>query len=259
VNIKDTVTRQYMRILFEPGIASLIANPFYLIRKELYRAIRQFAPLLSGRVMDFGCGSKPYAKLFIGATEYIGVDVESTGHNHRNSDVDVYYRDNSLPFPNEYFDGVFSSEVFEHIFNLEEILCELARVVRPGGKLLITVPFLWGEHEVPYDFARYSSFGISYLLRKHGFKIIEQKKSLGYFLSCVQIFTVYLHLHVFPRNRFLRILLGAIIIFPIHCVALFLNLVFPYRDDLYMNNIVLAERTAKAPVAVMSDEMTSSL
>jgi SAM-dependent methyltransferase len=242
LSFKDTVARKYMRILFEPGLASLVANPFYLIRRELYRGIRKHAPSLEGRVMDFGCGSKPYAKLFSGAKEYIGVDIESTGHNHRTSKVDVYYQGNSLPFPDEHFDGVFSSEVFEHIFNLEEMLCEISRVVRPGGKLLITVPFLWGEHEVPYDFARYTSFGISYLLRRHGFRIIEQKKTLGYFLACAQSFTVYLHLHVFPRNRFLRILLGTIVIFPIHSAALLLNLAFPYSDDLYMNNIVLAER-----------------
>jgi SAM-dependent methyltransferase len=234
--------RHYMRILFQPGFASLVANPFYLIRRGLYRAIQKYAPTLSGRVMDFGCGSKPYVKLFTRATEYIGVDVEVTGHNHRNSNVDVYYRGNSLPFPNEHFDCIFSSEVFEHIFDLQEILCELARVLRPGGTLLITVPFLWAEHEVPYDFARYSSFGIAYLLRKHGFEIVEQEKTLGYFLACVQIFTVYLHLHVFPRNRYLRALLDTLVVFPIHSAALLLNMVLPYKDDLYMNNIVLAKR-----------------
>ena len=234
-----------MRILFEPGLASLIANPFYLIRRDLYHGISLFAPALAGRVMDFGCGSKPYVRLFSHATEYIGVDVESTGHNHRTSHVDVYYKGNTLPFPNKHFDGVFSSEVFEHIFNLEEMLAEISRVIRPGGKLLITVPFLWSEHEVPYDFARYTSFGLNHLLRKHDFKIIEHRKTVGYFLSCVQTFTVYLHLHVFPKNRILRVILDATIIFPLHAVALLLNLIFPYKDDLYMNNIILAERNGE--------------
>ncbi|MBK8496718.1 MAG: methyltransferase domain-containing protein [Chitinophagaceae bacterium] len=87
-----------------------------------------------------------------------------------------------MPFDNDQFDAVFSSEVFEHIFNLEEILPEINRVLKPGGKLLFTCPFAWPEHEIPYDFARYSSFGIKAVVERQGFTVIEQYKT-GHFLK----------------------------------------------------------------------------
>src|SRR5258708_2808304 len=96
-----------------------LGNPFYFIRSALYKRIKQFAPQLQGRLLDFGCGSKPYQSLFINATEYIGLDYESKGHSHATEHIDVMYDGKTIPFPDGHFNSVFSSEVFEHIFNLE--------------------------------------------------------------------------------------------------------------------------------------------
>src|SRR5437773_3335923 len=105
-------------------------NAFYFIRNALYKKVKQYAPALKGRLLDFGCGSKPYQSLFANVTEYIGVDYNSPGHSHANEQIDVFYDGKKIPFPDEYFDSVFSSEVFEHIFNLEEIIPEIKRVMK---------------------------------------------------------------------------------------------------------------------------------
>jgi len=125
-----------------------ITQPNYLIRKRLLQAISGLSHQLNGRMMDFGCGSKPYKSLF-SVSEYIGVDFENPGHPHLNESIDVFYDGITLPFSDYYFDGVFASEVFEHIFNLPDILNELNRVTKTGGLLLITCPFAFCEHEVP--------------------------------------------------------------------------------------------------------------
>ena len=52
------------------------------------------------------------------------------------------------------------NQVLEHVFNPDDFVREIARVLKPGGALLLTVPFVWNEHEQPYDYARYSSFGL---------------------------------------------------------------------------------------------------
>lgn len=83
------------------GIYSLIAlftNPFYLIRKNLYNNIKSMSGNLSGRLLDFGCGSKPYADMFKNCCEYVGCDIETSGHEHTNENIDVYYDGKHLPF-----------------------------------------------------------------------------------------------------------------------------------------------------------------
>ena len=152
-----------------------ITYPAYLTRNRLLKGIREYSSELKGVLLDFGCGSKPYQSLFT-VKKYIGLDFENPGHPHMNEQIDIFYDGEKIPFPNEYFDSVFSSEVFEHVFNLENILKEINRVMKVNGKILITCPFAISEHESPHDFARYSSFAIRYLFEKSGFQIIKQSK-----------------------------------------------------------------------------------
>ena len=150
---------------FRPNFFSLFINPFFFIRYAYYKNIKRFIPLLKGKLLDFGCGSKPFENLFT-VERYVGVDLENTGHDHKNSKVDVYYDGKHLPFENETFDSLFCSEVLEHIFEPDKILHEINRVLKPGALALITVPFSWIEHEAPFDYARYSSYGLKYLLKR---------------------------------------------------------------------------------------------
>src|SRR5262245_61614066 len=92
---------------FRPGLN----NPFYFIRRALLEKVTQYAPQLNGKLLDFGCGSKPYQSLFTATSEYIGLDYEGEGHSHKDEHVDVFYDGRHIPFANESFDSVFSSEV----------------------------------------------------------------------------------------------------------------------------------------------------
>ena len=158
-----------------------LRDPLYFMRRGLLQAIRDNAKHLTGRIMDFGCGAKPYLSLFNHVDEYIGVDYQGEGHDHTKEEVDVYYDGRKLPFPDDYFDGILSSEVFEHLFNLDEIMAELNRVLKPGGKMLFTCPFVWNLHEEPVDYARYTPYALSALLTKNGFETIQmQRIGTGY-------------------------------------------------------------------------------
>lgn len=105
------------------------SHPLYYIRKGLYNKISLYSRELNGRLMDFGCGSKPYQSLFTNVTEYIGLDYAGEGHSHEQESIDVYYDGKTIPFENETFDSVLSSEVFEHLFALKELLPERKSVV----------------------------------------------------------------------------------------------------------------------------------
>ena len=176
----------------------LIIDPSYLLRKRLLQKLMKLIPEMSGSLMDFGCGSKPYKPLFI-VTDYIGVDFQGQGHSHENELIDVFYDGNTLPFANNRFDSIFSSEVFEHVFNLEHMLKELNRVLKPSGKMLITCPFAICEHETPNDFARYTSFGLKDLLERSGFKILQFDKVGTAFETSSQIFISYFYEGVVRR------------------------------------------------------------
>ena len=109
-----------------------VSHPLYFIRKGLYNKINLYSSQLNGRLLDFGCGAKPYASLFRNVTEYIGLDYASEGHSHSNESIDVYYDGKTIPFDDNCFTAIFSSEVFEHVFSLPEILPELNRVLQKG-------------------------------------------------------------------------------------------------------------------------------
>lgn len=226
---------------FQPGILSIFINPFFFIRYAFYKNIRRYIPHLKGKLLDFGCGRKPYENLF-NVTEYIGVDMIETGHDHKNSKIDVYYDGKRLPFNDSIFDSLFCSEVLEHVFNPEEILPELNRVLKPGAKALITVPFSWNEHEMPYDYARYSSEGIKNLLEKNGFKIIELTKSGNFARVNFQLWALYFF-ELFRKWGRAGHLLSLLFIVPINITGSILLILFPRNESMYFTNIVLAEKT----------------
>ena len=225
---------------FHPDIVSLFINPFFFIRYAFKKNIRQFIPMLKGRLLDFGCGRKPYEKLF-NVSEYIGVDMAGTGHDHKNSKVDVYYDGKHLPFEDESFDSLFCSEVIEHIFDPDEILPEINRVLKPGARALITIPFSWNEHEMPFDYARYTSPGIKHLLEKNGFKVIEIKKSGNFARALFQLWALYFF-ELFKKLGKPGYVLSLLFIAPINILGSIGLVLFPKDHSLYFTNIVLAEK-----------------
>ena len=225
---------------FDPDIRF----PSYFIRNRLLRVLRVLAPRLQGRILDFGCGSKPYRSLFE-TDNYTGLDFENPGHSHKNENVDVYYDGRKIPFENESFDSIFSTEVFEHIFNLEEILPELNRVLRPGGLILVTCPFAICEHESPNDFARYSSYGLKHLMEKNGFVTEEFRKTGNSVETVFQLWMMYIHQHITPWFRKVPVV-RSVFRFMVYtslnlCGRLF-SRILPERKDLYLNNVILCRK-----------------
>lgn len=226
---------------FSPSFAGVFFNPFYFIRRALYHKINQLSKQLSGKLLDFGCGRKPYEHLFT-VNEYIGVDVDQTGHDHKNSKVDIYYDGKMLPFEANSFDSIFCSEVLEHLMNADDVLADLYRVLKPGGKMLLTAPFCWNEHEMPFDYARYSSEGIRHLLQKHGFTITAQEKSGNFARVLLQLLTLYFYELTKQWGRF-GLVISMIFIIPLNIIGVVVLPLFPVNKTMYFNNIVLAEKS----------------
>jgi SAM-dependent methyltransferase len=233
--------RIYMNQMYFPSLFGILINPYYFIRKGLFKGVLLNKNYLKGRLLDFGCGNKPYRKLF-DVKEYVGVDIKESGHSHKNEQIDVFYDGKTIPFGDNQFDCIFSAEVFEHIFNLEHILKELHRVLKPGGHLLITLPFVWEEHEIPYDYARYTSFGINNLLTRNGFEVINLEKTTNFIETVVQMWNSYVYQYLFPSNIFLKVLMVPLFIAPSTIFGIIFSKILPKSKTFYLNNIVVAQK-----------------
>ena len=144
------------------------------------RWVRRLLPLMRGRVLDLGCGTAPYREDILAvAGEYVGVDWPGTIHDTTRVDV---FADLSrpLPFADACADTVTVFKVLEHLQEPGEFLRECGRVLRPGGHIVILVPFLWQVHEAPHDYFRFTRFGLGYLLSRADFADITVHEKTGF-------------------------------------------------------------------------------
>lgn len=225
---------------FNPGFVGLIVNPFYIARKGLSEKIKALSGEINGRILDVGCGTKPYLSFF-SYREYIGLEF-NTGIDSEKKEADYYYDGKTFPFENESFDSIICSQVLEHVFEPKEFLNEINRVLKPNGKILLTIPFVWDEHEQPYDFARYSSYGLIYLFEQSGFKVLKQDKSISNIAVIFQLLSGYFY-KISHRKKILKWLFTLIIIFPLNLLGVILGKIFPDNNDLYLDNVILAQKT----------------
>lgn len=109
------------------------------------------------RVCDIGCGEQPLrARIEASGAEYVGLDI---GQNSRNT-VHVLGGVTDLPFGDNQYDVIICTEVLEHVVDTLAAFRELARVLKPGGVILVSTPFAYRLHEVPYDYVRLTPFMI---------------------------------------------------------------------------------------------------
>ena len=234
----------YKQEQFNPKILGIFINPFYFARKGLHQNVSKLITNLNGKLLDVGCGTKPYENI-CNVDEYIGLEIDDEGNRQHNY-ADVFYDGKTIPFEDKSFDSILSNQVFEHVFNPNQFLKEINRVTKVGGRFLITVPFVWDEHEQPYDYARYSSFGLKHILAENGFEIIEHRKSNNGIEVIFQLINDYLYKVIMTENIYFNLLIIILLMAPINMAGLILSKLLPRNNDLYLDNIVLAKKIKDA-------------
>lgn len=140
---------------------------------SVYRFLRRELAPCRGRVLDVGAGQAPWRELLTQA-EYVGLDVESAGDfGMRSTPGVIYYDGITMPFPDDSFEHVLCSEVLEHVPDASAFMAEVARVVRPGGSLVLTVPWSARLHHLPHDYRRLTRHGLVALFEASGFTDIR--------------------------------------------------------------------------------------
>jgi SAM-dependent methyltransferase len=131
------------------------------------------------KLLDAGAGDSPYRQFFEHTT-YIAIDMAATDY-HRFRSIGVRGSLAALPFSSEAFDGILCTQVLEHVPDPGRVLSELARVLKAGGRLFLTVPQSWEVHEAPYDYFRFTRYGLDVLFQSAGLDVVTINPRGGYF------------------------------------------------------------------------------
>lgn len=137
-----------------------------------------------GSLLDLGCGHVPFYGMYREYVEKVTC-VDWAESLHQNQFLDhCHDLTQPLPLPDESFNVVICSDVLEHISQPANVWHEMQRVLKPGGVVLLNVPFLYLIHEEPYDFHRYTEFGLKHYAETAGLEV-EELRSIG---SITQVF-----------------------------------------------------------------------
>ncbi|MFA5000610.1 MAG: class I SAM-dependent methyltransferase [Candidatus Paceibacterota bacterium] len=211
-------------IFFRPSWYSIFLNPYFISRRALYCQIRKFSRVVphNSKILDVGCGNKPYKNLFL-SSSYQGIDIEGGGHTDQEKTVDKFFDGVHIPFPDNQFEVILCTQVLEHTPEPAKLLNEMARTLKTDGQVFITTPFVWNEHEIPYDFYRFTRYGLEQLLTQNGLEISSLTQTTGIFGVLGQIFSAFVFESLAFRNTILKITLSIFILGPIQIISLFLD------------------------------------
>lgn len=129
------------------------------------------------RVLDAGAGRSPYRHLFAHA-KYEAADFAQL--STRYAPLDYVCDLTDIPVEDGRFDRVIFNQVLEHLPDPAAAVRELHRVLRPGGRMMCSAPLFYAEHQKPYDFYRYTRFGLRRLFEEAGFEVVRLVWLEGY-------------------------------------------------------------------------------
>lgn len=154
---------------------AILFNPLseyhqYRLRRFIGRAAKSLGP--TQRVIDVGAGELKYKMYFVHC-DYLSVDLCIGDDVWDYRGVDVVASAFELPIRDETFDAVLCIQVLEHLNSPARAFAEFHRILRPGGRVFVSFPLLAGEHQQPFDFFRYTQFGLKFLAESTGFRVVS--------------------------------------------------------------------------------------
>lgn len=209
-----------------------ISHPSFLHYRSLLPDLKNTAGKAHGRMLDIGCGNKPFESAFRGqVSAHFGCDVVQSSESR----ADVICPATDLPFKDESYGTVLITQVIEHVADHQAVLREAFRVLQSNGVIILSGPMYWPLHEEPYDFFRFTEHGFRFLLEKSGFVQIEIVNNGGKWALCGQVL-----IHTIGNTRLDR-----------RFVIRGINRLFAYLDDAHptrnnpMNYVVVARKPAQ--------------
>jgi SAM-dependent methyltransferase len=163
-------------------LSKLRGTPFHpqwhAFRNEA-ATLKAIAATLAGLIVDVGSAEGKVRCLLPTDSRYIALDYYETARGWYGTRPNVYGDAQALPLTDGCADWVLLLDVLEHLPEPERCLQEIHRILKPGGKLVLQVPFLYPVHDAPLDFTRWTNQGLRELAGRHGFRV-DNEVDLGH-------------------------------------------------------------------------------
>jgi SAM-dependent methyltransferase len=206
---------------------------------------------IRGTLLDVGCGAQPYRTLVPADVKYLGIDTADAKDRFGYHIPDTeYFTGDRWPVDDLTVDTVLSTETLEHVLDPLSFLAEAKRSLRPGGRLILTVPFAARWHYVPFDYWRFTPSGLKHLLGKSGFAEIRvYRRGNALTVACYKVIALIMPL-LMPREKGLpqrlALRVGGLVLSPLLAVSVLLARLSLLRDggDDCLGYTVLAKRPA---------------
>lgn len=205
-------------------------HPQWLLgRKSMPSGIAQ----VNGKLLDIGAADRWIEQMLPKGIDYVALDYPATGRGLYDGTPHVFADGAHLPFADECFDGIACLEVLEHVLDPVAVMAEMERVLKPGGLAWISMPFLYPLHDLPFDFQRYTEYGLSRLANRCGLQVVSIRRrnpaihAVG-LLACLAIAG-----GAYARSGLLRaclLPLAAVMVLAINLAAWFLAKIWPDWD-----------------------------
>lgn len=153
------------------SLTAAVRRFFDLPAASLWRDLAEPLASTDGIVVDVGCGAQPYRRLLSPRAHYIGLDTAraASDFGYQMPDVRVIGDDGRWPVGDGEANVVLATETLEHVPDPGAFLREAHRILRPRGRLILTVPFSARWHYIPHDYWRFTPSGLELLLARGGF------------------------------------------------------------------------------------------
>ena len=217
-----------MRILTSPN------NPS---RDKLHDFVEEASLSLPANslILDAGAGEGMYRHLFT-KMRYVSIDLckvtKAYGRISAISDLA------KIPFQTNCFDGVVCTQVLEHVNDPTAVLAELNRVLKPSGALWLSAPFFYEQHEIPYDYFRYTQYGLTHLLEKNGFHVNRLEWLEGYYGALAYQLTSAARYYSRVRKNYLFLLIFKLLAHYFNAMEIKINRVEQLPPGYYGKNSI---------------------
>ena len=237
-----------------------ILSPIYLTHSFISKAISAKLDCFNGKLLDVGSGNSPYSLIFKDRiSHYISMDYLPILNGEGCSKPVIYSNGKKIAVKSNSIDSILCTQVLEYIDFPDEFLREFHRVIKPDGKVIITVPFMYPVHHKELDFFRYTDLGIKKILERNGFQVNFSEQMGGFWVFMIHMFTHYTSYRLFRNvpGRLLKMIFGIlkILLTPVLLLLnLMLNLsallleIIDTEETFTLNYFIVAEKKLKQEI-----------
>ena len=201
-NLAERTTDRWRPPPLEPGrsllgrLAAAARRFFDLQAGSIWNDVAAGVSAARGKVVDVGCGAQPYRALLPTGTSYVGLDVDSAEVDFGYAAPDTMHFDGGRwPAATHDADFILCTEALEHVLDPRALLAEAFAALKPGGRLLLTVPFAARWHFVPHDYWRFTPSSLKHLLEEAGFRdVVVHARGNEVTVACYKLMALLLPL-----------------------------------------------------------------